>query len=314
MKINFYLALFFLLPCLLRAQETLDWSAYMLLIQKADTLYMQGQFAESARAYSNAFIFNNQNFSEGNRYHASRAWAKTGQIDSAIHNLRLEIKTGFYHLRKLKNEPAFQSVKTHPEWKEIVQQVKRNEEKENKRLGKLKGVKERLEGIHVLDQEYRKEYLAKQAANSFVPGEKQSLMKKIERTDKANAKYVKKILDKYGWLDHHVVGFEAGSALFLVVQHADLKTQEKYLPLLRKAVKEKKALGHHLALLEDRVLVGKGDKQIYGSQVQCDSAGKNCWIFPIDDEKNVDKRRADVGLPPLADYVKYWNIVYRRPE
>jgi hypothetical protein len=41
--------------------------------------------------------------------------------------------------------------------------------------------------------------------------------------------------------------------LFLVIQHSDSTTQEKYLPLLKQAVKDNRAFGHDLALLEDRV-------------------------------------------------------------
>ena len=50
-----------------------------------------------------------------------------------------------------------------------------------------------------------------------------------------------------------------------------------------------------LAYLTDRVLLAEGKKQIYGTQVtQVD--GK--WApRELEDEKNVDKRRADVGLP-----------------
>lgn len=132
------------------------------------------------------------------------------------------------------------------------------------------------------------------------------MLQKIKRADKDNWKYVSKVLDQHGWIDQHVIGFSASNALFLVVQHGDSPTQEKYLPLLRQAVKEKKAFSHDLALLEDRVLLRRGQKQIYGSQVSCDSTGKTCWILSIEDEENVDKRRAEVGLQPLANYVRHW--------
>ena len=133
------------------------------------------------------------------------------------------------------------------------------------------------------------------------------------KQDQANLKYVSKILDKYGWISYDTIGFKAHQTLFLVIQHADSTTQEKYLPLLKQAVKDNRAFAHDLALLEDRVLIKRGSKQIYGSQIQCDSTGKKCWILPIEDEINVDKRRAEVGLQPLAEYVKTWNIEYKKP-
>lgn len=38
--------------------------------------------------------------------------------------------------------------------------------------------------------------------------------------------------------------------------------------------------------------------------------GKGEFVLPLEDPDNVDKRRAEVGLGPLADYVKQWNIVW----
>jgi hypothetical protein len=56
------------------------------------------------------------------------------------------------------------------------------------------------------------------------------------------------------------------------------------------------------AYLTDRVLLAEGKKQLYGTQFIF-SNGK--WRpRPIQDEANVDKRRAEIGLPPLAEYAK----------
>jgi hypothetical protein len=294
-----------------KAQETVDWTAYMNLIQKADSLFQKEHFAESALVYSNAFIFNNQHFSEGDRYNAARAWAKVGQLDSAKANLKLEIKTGFYKLEMLKKESSFSQLKKQKDWNTILHNVETNLQAENKKLGKFKDIKPKLENILVLDQQFRKEYNSKLPILGPNANEIKELLKQMNRTDKDNQKYVSKVLDEHGWIDYRIIGFDASAALFLVVQHADSAIQEKYLPLLKQAVKEKKAFGQDLALLEDRVLLRKGQKQIYGSQIQCDSTGKNCWILPIEDERNVDKRRKDVGLQPLAEYVKHWNIIYK---
>ncbi len=294
-----------------KTQETVDWTEYMNLVQKADTLFQKKHFAESASAYSNAFIFNNQHFSQGDRYNAACAWAKIGQIDSALANLKVEIKAGFYELNRLKKESSFSQLKKQKDWKTILHDVETNLRTENQKLGKFKSIKPKLENILVLDQKFRKDYYSKLTVLGPEADEIKKLLRQMDRTDRENQKYVSKILDERGWVDYKIVGFDAGAALFLVVQHADSAIQEKYLPLLKQAVKEKKAFGQDLALLEDRVLLRRGQKQVYGSQIQCDNTGKNCRILPIEDERNVDKRRKDVGLQPLADYVKYWNILYK---
>lgn len=78
--------------------------------------------------------------------------------------------------------------------------------------------------------------------------------------------------------------------------------------MMREAVKNGKAQGSNLALLEDRVALGMGKKQIYGSQIGRDETTNLYYVSPLEDPDNVDKRRAEVGLGPLADYVSKWNI------
>lgn len=102
-------------------------------------------------------------------------------------------------------------------------------------------------------------------------------------------------------------------ALFLVIQHADLTIQEKYLPLMRVAVANKKAKVTDLALLEDRVLMRQNKQQIYGSQVRKDSGGG--WIVhPIEGPANVDKRRSEIGLEPIVKYLSRFGMVWNLEE
>lgn len=67
--------------------------------------------------------------------------------------------------------------------------------------------------------------------------------------DAKNLKYVSNLLDRYGWISYNSIGIEGSNTLFMVIQHADSITQEKYLPLMRNAVKQNKALANQLAML-----------------------------------------------------------------
>ena len=66
--------------------------------------------------------------------------------------------------------------------------------------------------------------------------------------------------------------------------------------------------------MEDRVLLKHGKKQLYGSQIEYDTLTDKYIVSPIEDEPNVNKRRASVGLGPLEDYVKIWGIEYVLPK
>ncbi len=131
--------------------------------------------------------------------------------------------------------------------------------------------------------------------------------------DSCNMAQLKKIVKTYGWPGISFVGENGNAAAFLVVQHADISIQEKYFPLLKRSVEMGESKKGHLALMEDRILMRNDKKQIYGSQLVWDDL-TNAWVFyPIEDEKNVNKRRAEVGLEPMEEYAKHFDINYTLP-
>jgi hypothetical protein len=80
------------------------------------------------------------------------------------------------------------------------------------------------------------------------------------------------------------------------------------LPLVRKAYVAGELQAQNYALLQDRVLVGDGKPQIYGTQFKI--IGKELVPDPIEDESNVDQRRAEVGLPSLGEYLAMMKRLY----
>ncbi len=170
-----------------------------------------------------------------------------------------------------------------------------------------------LDSIYYADQNGRMKIDSIEKQYGPRSAEMMALWEDIQYHDSINVIRVTALLDTYGWPGKDEVGETAASAVFLVIQHADLKVQEKYLPLMREAVKQKKVWPQQLALLEDRIAVRNGKKQIYGSQLSGDGSG-TYQIDPLEDPRNVDKRRAAVGLGPLADYLKRWNIVWDAEE
>ncbi|MBB6110888.1 hypothetical protein SAMN05421821_10998 [Mucilaginibacter lappiensis] len=137
-----------------------------------------------------------------------------------------------------------------------------------------------------------------------------SARKALRAIDAKNLVKVRAIINKYGWLGPQDVGMNSSQGLFLTIQHADLATQEEYLPMVKKAVKDGKTLSSNLALLEDRVAMRQGKKQIYGSQLFTNKAtGKLCF-YPIEDPDHVDERRKTVDLQPIAEYAKVFNLTW----
>ncbi len=72
----------------------------------------------------------------------------------------------------------------------------------------------------------------------------------------------------------------------------------------RTAAEAGEADRRHLSLLQDRVLVAEDKPQIFGTQLYFDETTGKLELFPIEDAANVDARRLEVGMGPLAEYVK----------
>lgn len=171
---------------------------------------------------------------------------------------------------------------------------------------------EQLDSIFETDQSLRMIVDSIEQKYGFESEETQEIWQKIHKNDSINLIKIDSIISKYGWLGVDKIGEKGNATLFLVIQHSDLKTQEKYLPVMKDAVKKGNANGSDLALLIDRIEMFNGRPQVYGSQIQYID-GKYT-IYKIIDEKNVNKRRSEVGLQPLEEYVKIWNIDYKLPE
>jgi hypothetical protein len=129
--------------------------------------------------------------------------------------------------------------------------------------------------------------------------------------DEANVQKLVKILDGSGWPTAAAVGADARQGVFLVLQHAPIEVQERYLGTARTAAAAGELERSNLALLEDRVLMRRGKNQIYGTQLRSNPTTHQLELWPIDDEPNVDARRKAAGLEPLADYVKRFGLTYK---
>lgn len=289
------------------AQVNLD--QYNLLVKEADSLYNVKAYRESGLKYGEAFASIGGKGSPTDRYNAACAWALASVTDSAFFQLeRIATKSNYTDYTHTVNDPDLLSLHADPRWEKIIVIIKANKDKAEANLNKP--LVAMLDSIYADDQLYRQQLSVIEKKYGRQSQEMKAQWEIIEQKDAANLIKVKSILDKYGWLGADEIGGRGNNTLFLVIQHADLATQEKYLPMMRDAVNKGKAMAASLALLEDRVALGKGKKQIYGSQIGQDQTTGKHYVLPLEDPDNVDKRRASVGLGSLAAYVSYWDIIW----
>ena len=142
------------------------------------------------------------------------------------------------------------------------------------------------------------------------------LVHKQDSLDAINVKRVADVLDSMGYPKRHDYGDSAGLATFFVIQHADVKYQQKYLPLFEQAAKDGEIEWKNVVYMIDRVRLETGQKQLYGTQIQPikDSVTgyltDKVMIAPIEDEANVNERRAKVGLGTIEQEAKEFGINY----
>jgi hypothetical protein len=280
---------------------------YKQLVTEGNRLYKSKEFVKSKEVY--ILAFQQEMKDKTDLYNAACASALAGDRENAFKFLNLSIENGWINVSHFKSDTDLVTLHSQPEWDKLVAKLQAKvghiESNYNKEAESI------LKDVYKTDQGLRSELSAAQKAYGFNSGKTDSLLKLMLHHDSLNTIAVTKILDQYGWLGADQVGDDGNHTLFLVIQHSNLKTQQKYLPMLQKAVKENKATPSSLALLEDRVAMREGKKQIYGSQILQipDQPGKY-YLSPLIDPDNVDKRRALVGLNPISEYVKTWDMVW----
>ena len=136
--------------------------------------------------------------------------------------------------------------------------------------------------------------------------DQQKLMQQMGIVDRANTAWLKALFEQCGFPDKDRHGEEAQGNAWLLVQHADhdVAFQKYTLSLLEKmAAQRAEPVRPSFAYLADRVAVAEGRPQLYGTQLMAPSEQPCNFDFnTMDDREKVEKRRAALGMPPLAIY------------
>ncbi len=282
-------------------------SEYQSLVKEAEQYYNAEAFQLSAQTYKSAFdIFDGKAF-PNDRYNAACSYALSDQTDTSFYHLfRLADGSKYSNYNHIIIDVDLVNLHTDTRWDSLLNIVKANKDDVEKNFDKpLVAI---LDTIYQDDQKYRQQIEEIEKKYGRNSEEMKAHWQVIQNIDSINLTKVMEILEKRGWLGADVIGNSGNNTLFLVIQHADLATQEKYLPLMRDAVEKKNASPNDLALLEDRVALRKGKKQIYGSQIARDAESGEYYVQPIENPESVDERRKSVGLSPLNDYTAIWNF------
>lgn len=138
---------------------------------------------------------------------------------------------------------------------------------------------------------------------------------KVKAIDSLNLIIVDSIIKKYGILGLSDIGMYGHFAITMTIQHSDIETQRRYLPEFKKALELKRIFPNTYAMLEDRVLIKSGKKQIYGTQLMFIGKSNVAELLPIVSPDSIDIRRRALGLKlTIGEYLKSFNIKWNCEE
>ncbi|HUY87220.1 MAG TPA: DUF6624 domain-containing protein [Pirellulales bacterium] len=140
---------------------------------------------------------------------------------------------------------------------------------------------------------------------------KQPVVQEEMRVDRENREWLKTIVERHGWPGKTLVGVDGTHAAWLLAQHADHEFRRACLRRM-----QERPVGEvakvDVAYLTDRVRLAEGKPQIYGTQLEIrDGRWQPC---KVEDPENLDRRRQEIGLPPIAEYLKDAEEVYGPPS
>lgn len=247
-------------------------------------------------------------------FNAACSWALAGDKDRAFAHLDKAISKGYLNISHLKQDSDLNSLHGDKRWAKLVQRLQANVDKAEANYNKP--LKEQLERLYDTDQQYRKKIGQVQQEHGVDSEQFIELISLMNATDKENLRQVQAIIAQHGWPGKTMVGEKASRAAWIVIQHVpedEKGIMEKYLPMMREAAAKGELSKSNLALTEDRVRMYNSQPQIYGSQLRSNPETNQPEFYQIEDEANVDKRRAEVGLEPLKEYAKRFGLEYTPP-
>ena len=281
-----------MVPAVSRAQ-------YDTYIWKADSLFMFGEFAQSSAMFDKAFQ-TGQPVEGRHLYNAACVAALAGDKDVAFKRLFARMKTDpNWYTDGIGDDKDLLSLHDDVRWKTFLDSLSVRQERVERHYDKP--LRKRLQEIGKADQDIRHEYIKARSA-SVHQTKIDSLLREMQRIDSLTQAEICDILDKRGFVGREKVG-DACAVFWLVIQHAPVELERKYLPEFQKAAAKGDIAPSQVAMMEDRVSMFEGKPQKYGSQIVEGTYGARV-VYTLLNPKKVDVWRKEVGLEPLAEYLK----------
>jgi len=173
------------------------------------------------------------------------------------------------------------------------------------------GLQKTIDSLATVDQQVQQDVMEAAMAGKSRQ-EIQPLMDKQFEVMRRHKPLLEDILRTHGFPNYALVGKTSSHNFWLLVQHCDDDPafQRQVLALMKEEVRRGNADPRDYAYLVDRVNLNTGKLQVYGTQV--DYQDGKAVPRTLQDAGRVDQRRKEVGLKPLAEYLREMTEAHRQ--
>ncbi len=159
-----------------------------------------------------------------------------------------------------------------------------------------------LRDIHERDQRYRQKM-----QEAITPAMNKDYWRKQHHLDSLNLMQADSIFINYGYPGRDIVGIDNEGIMFLVVQHSNLESMEKYLPFIKKEIENETLNPKYYAYILDRIQMIKDLPQVFGTQVVENKRG--LWeLYKMQSMHRIDDLRESYNLGSLKRYLDDFGI------
>jgi hypothetical protein len=254
-------------------------------------LHLQKAYKQCATELGNVADAARPDARAGILYDAACCAAQAGSADAAFAMLDRAIAAGWHRVAWLRDDDELASLHADARWQRLLDTATAAEDRAGQALG-APALRKQLIAMMVRDQQVR------DAIGDGGDGsDAEAAMTRMLAIDTADTAQLARIIAANGWPGRALVGDDGASAAWLIAQHTpDHALMRLCLVLMTAAVAAGDASAKELAYLYDRVAMMDDRPQLYGTQF------KGTSLYPVEDEANVDARRAAIGLPTMAEY------------
>lgn len=271
-----------------------------IITPKADSLYHAGEYHKSIEYQLTELDSTDYAVP---KYILAQNYALLEMEDSAFFYLNSYVNSPPRDFRSVYVDEDFEILrKNKKEWNKIIAKIEDTYLQElDSSMNKEFAVK--LFRLEIEDQKFGN-YTHVSCRRRMPP----SIQERVNRSIKVRKNY-KKLVKKYGFPTLSKVGHTATISAFYILQHSIIA--DKYYYMAKEAYEKGDYLPELYALLTDRWLQQNGKTQIYGTQFSVvknpESNISEVVLDQVEDFKNLNLRRVELGLPSVEEYAKKMN-------